>query len=407
LIKLPFHIASRYLFAKKSTNVINVITGISVLGITIGTAALILILTVFNGLEELISGLFNSFNPPIKVTLVEGKTFEEDAIPWEELRNIEGIKGVAKSLEDLVAYEYDGIQEVGYMKGVDEAFREVNAIDSVIRKGEFVLENEKSDLAVFGAGLANKLNISVRKNLYPVRVFAPAKQTGIMSTKAYKSQFIYAGGTFSVQDEQDNKYAFSSLPFLQALLGKRGKISAVEISVEQDADMKQVKNDLKKLFGPGFYVKDQYEQDASFLRVMQIEKWLSYALACFTLLLIAFNMVGALWMIVIEKKKDMSILKSMGMSTRNVEMIFISEGVLIAIIGFVLGAIISIFLYQLQIHIGLVPIPPGSIIDTYPVLMKPYDFVIVFVTVVGIGFLASILPAKRAGRIPAYLREED
>lgn len=405
MINLPFHIARRYLFGKKSTNVINIITGISVLGITIGTAALILILTVFNGLEELISGLFNSFNPPIKISLVEGKTFDEDTIPLEEILALEGVSAVSKSLEDLVLFEYDGIQEVGYMKGVDAYFDEVNAIDSVIRKGAFKLEDEATDLAVFGVGLANKLNISVRRNLYPIRVFAPSKKSGLMSASPYKSQFIYAGGTFSVQDEQDNKYAFSSLPFLQSLLGKRGKISALEVGIKEGADVKNLKKELKSIMGEGYHVKDQYEQDASFLRVMQIEKWLSYALACFTLLLIAFNMVGALWMIVIEKKKDMSILKSLGMTKDRIEKIFIAEGILICLIGFVLGAILSLIIYQLQIRIGLVPIPPGSIIDTYPVLMKGLDFLIVFVTVMIIGFLASILPAKRAGRIPSFLRD--
>lgn len=407
MIKLPFHIALRYLFGKKSTNVINLITGISALGITIGTAALILILTVFNGLEELISGLFNSFNPPLKVSLVKGKTFDENEISLDDVLKLEGVSAVSKSLEDLVLYEFDGIQEVGRMKGVDEYFNTVNAIDSVIRKGEFKLQDQESDYAVFGVGLANKLNISVRRNLYPVRVFAPAKQGGIMSSaKGYKSQFIYAGGTFSVQDEQDNKYAFSSLGFLQSLLGKKGKISALEVGIEEGANVKKIKEELKRMLGDKFQVKDQYEQDASFLRVMQIEKWLSYALACFTLLLIAFNMVGALWMIVLEKKKDMSILRSMGMRTKDIERIFISEGILISLIGFVLGAILSFIVYQLQIHIGLVPIPPGSIIDTYPVLMKVQDFVVVFITVMGIGFLASILPAKRAGRIPAFLRDE-
>jgi lipoprotein-releasing system permease protein len=393
------------LFGKKSTNVINIITGISVLGITIGTAALLLILTVFNGLEELISGFFNSFNPPIKISLVEGKTFSEEDIAVSDLMKMEGVSSVSKSLEDLVLYEYDGIQEIGYMKGVDEYFNQVNAIDSVIRKGTFKLEDEKSDLAVFGVGLANKLNLSVQRNLYPVRVFAPAKQSGLMSASPYKSQFIYTAGTFSVQDEQDNKYAFCSLPFLQSLLSKRGRISALEIGVTEGADMKKLKREIKELVGDGFYVKDQYEQDASFLRLMQIEKWLSYALACFTLLLIAFNMVGALWMIVIEKKKDMSILKSLGMTKSRIEKIFIAEGILICFIGFILGAILSIIIYQLQIHIGLVPIPPGSIIDTYPVLMKAGDFFIVFITVMTIGCLASLLPAKRAGRIPAFLRD--
>lgn len=405
-MRLPFHIASRYLFGKKSTNVINVITGISVLGITIGTAALILILTVFNGLEDLISGFFNSFNPPLKVTLIEGKNFEESSVDWEELASIDGVMKVSKTLEELVAFEYDGIQEVGYLKGVDSVFNQVNAIDSIIRKGRFILEDGDMDLGVFGAGLANKLNISIRKNIYPVQVFAPARQKSALSVKPYKSQFLYASGTFAVQDEEDNKYAFSSLPFLQSLIGKQGKIGAIEISVAPDRDIDDVKKAVRGALGERFFVKDQYEQDASFIRVMKIEKWLSYALACFTLLLIAFNMVGALWMIVIEKKKDMSILKSMGMTSQRIERIFLAEGMLISLIGFVLGAIISIILYILQVKVGLVPIPPGSIIDTYPVSLKFIDFIFVFFTVMGIGFLASILPAKRAGRIPAFLRED-
>ena len=405
-MNLPLHIARRYLFAKKSTNVINVITGVSVVGITIGTAALLLILMVFNGLEGLISGFFNSFNPPLKVTPIEGKSFDESIIAWEDVMKIEGIGSVSKTLEELVLFEYDGIQEVGFLKGVDESFQQVNAIDSIIRKGYFVLEDGDSDLGVFGAGLANKLNISIRKNLYPVQVFAPARQRSMMGTKPYKTQFLFAGGTFAIQDEEDNKYAFSSLAFLQSLIGKRGKIGAIEVSIAEDGNIEKVRAELQNILGDSFLIRDQYEQDASFIRVMKIEKWLSFILACFTLLLIAFNMVGALWMIVMEKQKDMSILKSLGMTRKYIERIFLAEGLLISFIGFVIGSILSIILYFLQVNIGLVPIPEGSIIDTYPVGIRFGDFIVVFFTVMIIGFLASLLPAKRAGRIPAFLRED-
>ena len=405
-MNLPLHIARRYLFAKKSTNVINLITGISVLGITIGTAALLIILMVFNGLEGLISGFFNSFNPPLKVTPIEGKSFDESTIAWEDVLKIEGIGSVSKTLEELVLFENDGIQEVGFLKGVDESFQEVNTIDSIIRKGRFVLEDGESDLGVFGAGLANKLNISIRKNLYPVQVYAPARQRSMMGAKPYKTQFLFAGGTFAIQDEEDNKYAFSSLAFLQSLIGKRGKIGAIEVSIAENGNSDQVKTDLQAILGDSFLIRDQYEQDASFIRVMKIEKWLSFILACFTLLLIAFNMVGALWMIVMEKQKDMSILKSLGMTRKYIERIFMAEGLLISFIGFVLGSILSIIMYFLQVNIGLVPIPAGSIIDTYPVGIRSSDFIIVFFTVMVIGFLASLLPAKRAGRIPAFLRED-
>lgn len=404
-MNLPLHIARRYLFAKKSTNVINVITGISVLGITIGTAALILILTVFNGLENLISGFFNSFNPPLKVSPVEGKSFYVDSVDISALMSLEEIQAISQTLEELVLYEYDGIQEVGYLKGVDEQFTTVNSIDSIIRKGSFTLRSEDADFGVFGAGMANKLNLNLRKTLTPVRVFAPARQTGFLGSQPYKSQFLYTAGTFSVQSEEDNKYAFSTLPFLQSLIGKKGQIGYLEISINSEANVGTAKTKIKAILGEGFTVKDQYEQDASFLRVMKIEKWLSYAIACFTLLLIAFNMVGALWMIVLEKQKDLSILRSMGMTTRGIERIFILEGLLICAIGFVVGSLLALFIYFLQVQYGLVPIPPGSIIDTYPVLMKPFDFVIVLITVMTIGFLASILPAKRAGKIGAFYRE--
>lgn len=404
-MRLPFHIAKRYLFGKKSTNVINVITGISVLGITIGTAALIIILTVFNGLENLISGFFNSFNPPLKVSPIQGKSFHEDSINYEALMALDEVLAVSKTLEELVLYEYDGIQEVGFMKGVDDQFNKVNKIDSIIRKGSFKLENGETDQAVFGTGMANKLNISIRKSIYPIRVFAPARGNAMMGAKPYNSQFIYPAGTFSVQSEEDNKYAIASLEFLRALLGDRHKVGNLEISVAEGYDVSKTKSKVQAIIGDKFEIRDQYEQDASFLRVMQIEKWLSYAIACFTLLLIAFNMVGALWMIVLEKKKDLTILSSMGMSKREIEKIFLSEGVLIALIGFILGSIIAIIVYYLQINIGLVPIPEGSIIDTYPVQIRWPDFIYVFITVISIGFLASILPAKRAGRTATLLRE--
>lgn len=405
-MNLPLHIARRYLFAKKSTNVINVITGISVLGITIGAAALVLILAVFNGLENLISGFFNSFNPPLKVYPLEGKTFDEDSIDLRAVINLDEIRAVSRTMEELVLFEYDGIQEVGYLKGVDENFTYVNSIDSIIRKGEFSLKSDKIDQGVFGAGMANKLNLSIRKSLYPVRVFAPARQSGFLGSKPYKSQFIYPSGTFSVQSEEDNKFAFCDLEFLRSLIGKQGKVGFLEIALKEGVNTNSAKDKIQSIIGDKFIIKDQYEQDASFLRVMKIEKWLSYAIACFTLLLIAFNMVGALWMIVLEKQKDLSILKSMGMTTNKIERIFILEGLLIAFIGYIVGSILAIIIYWLQITYGLVPIPPGSIIDSYPVLMKPFDFVIVFITVMFIGFLASLLPAKRAGKIGAFLREE-
>lgn len=404
-MKLPILIATRYLFGKKSTNAINIITGISVLGISIGTAALLLILSVFNGFEDLISGFFNSFNPEIKIYPKEGKKIDEESFPWKTLDSIKGIEAYSKTLEELVLFEYDGIQEVGYLKGVDENFSTVNAIDSTIRRGKFYLDDGKRDFAVLGAGLAGKLNVSIRQSTVPIRIFAPSRKKSILPGKSYKSLHIFPIGTFAVQSEEDYKYAFSSLGFLRGLLDDKKKLSFVEIKTKESVSIKELKQELQATLGERYVIRDKWDQDASFLRIMAIEKWMSYAIACLTLLLIAFNMVGSLWMIVLDKRKDLSILKAMGMLKKEIERIFIWEGVLIAFVGFVLGISLGLFLYYLQKEYGLVPIPEGAIIDAYPAELRIPDIFIVFITVMFIGFLASLLPAKRAGLVETHFRE--
>lgn len=403
-MNIPFHIAKRYLFSKKSTNAINLISGISVVAIAIGAAALLLILTVFNGFEGLISGFFNSFNPPIKVYPAAGKYIDEEAFPWPTLDEMPEIDVYSKTLEALVLFEFNDIQEVGYMKGVDENFTKVTSIDSTIRKGNFIVDDGTRDFTVLGSGLANKLNISVRQSTVPMSVYSPSRSTGF-PPKPYTSKFIFPAGTFSVQGEEDYKYAFSSLPFLQSLSGNRNEISYIEIKPNQGVNVQDFKSNLKKALGENYIVKDLHEQDASFLRIMAIEKWLSYAIACFTLLLIAFNMVGALWMIVLDKRKDLSILKAMGMRKNQLERIFLYEGILVSFLGFAIGIIIGLIVYYLQINYGIVPIPPGAIIDAYPAELHYFDIVIVFVTVMVIGLMASILPAKRAGMVDTNIRE--
>lgn len=404
-MKLPILIAIRYLFGKKSTNAINIITGISVLGISIGTAALLLILSVFNGFEDLISGFFNSFNPEIKIYPLEGKKIDEDVFPWATLDSLDGIDTYSKTLEELVLFEYDGIQEVGYLKGVDEQFSSVNKIDSTIRRGKFYLDDGKRDFAVLGAGLAGKLNVSIRQSTVPIRIFAPSRKKSIIPGKSYKSLLIFPIGTFAVQSEEDYKYAFSSLAFLRGLLDDKKKLSFVEIKTNEDVSIKTLKEQLQTRLGDHYIIRDKWEQDASFLRVMAIEKWMSYAIACLTLLLIAFNMVGSLWMIVLDKRKDLSILKTMGMLKKEIQRIFIWEGILIAFVGFVLGISLGLLLYYLQKVYGLVPIPEGAIIDAYPAELRIPDIFVVLVTVMLIGFLASLLPAKRAGLVETHFRE--
>lgn len=404
-MRLSFLIALRYLLGKKSTNAINIITGISIVGITIGTAVLFLILCVFNGFESLIGGFFNAANPEIKIYPASGKTIDSNAFPWTFLDQLDGIEGYSKTLEELVLFEHDGIQEVGFLKGVDSNFVRVNAVNKSMRSGHFVLDDGQRDFAVLGYGLSNKLNLNMYRNLVPFKIYAPQKKQSIIPGKPYKSMLVYPSGTFALQSEQDHNLAFTSLAFVQNLFGDTNKLSFVELKVKETNTISNVKAALVEKLADDYVVKDQREQDSSTMRVLEIEKWMSYAIACFTLLLIAFNMVGALWMIVLEKQKDIAILKAMGMAKNDVQRIFIYEGVLIALIGFVLGMIIGLILYYLQTEYGLVPIPEGAIIDAYPAQARWIDVVVVFFTVLIIGFVASLLPAKRAGQIQSTLRE--
>ncbi len=403
-MQLPFKIARRYLFARKSTNAINIITGISVFGLTIGTAALILVLSVFNGFQELLLSLFSNFNPPIKVTPVQGKTFSPDSIALDDILQLEAIQYVSQSLEEVTLFEFDDTQQFGTIKGVDSIFHKVTAIDSTIREGNYLLERDVLSFGVFGTGMANKLGVEVGDAFNAVNVYMPKKKKSML--QPFRKQFLHPSGTFFFQREYDSEYVITNLAFVQRLIGGEKKISALEIKLHPNADIAEAKQQLAAILGDGFRIKDRYEQDAAFLKIMNMEKWISFAILSLALLLVAFNMIGALWMIVLEKRRDISILKSMGMQDITVRNIFLYEGGLMCLLGLGVGFIFSLIFYAAQKYLGVIPIPEGFVVDAYPISIKFSDFVAVSVAVLVIGMLASIPAALRAQRIQALIREE-
>lgn len=404
-MQLPFNIARRYLFARKSTNAINIITGISVFGLTIGTAALILVLSVFNGFQDLLLSLFSNFNPEVKVTPMLGKTFSPDSISLDEIFQLEAIAQVSQTLEEVTLFEFEDTQQFGTIKGVDSLFHKVTAIDSTIREGVYNLERDVLSFGVFGLGMANRLGVEVGDAFNAVNIYMPKKRSSALQTP-FKKQFLYPAGTFFFQREYDSEYVITNLAFVQRLLGGENKISALEIKLQPDADVEDAKAQIAHILGDKFRVKDRYEQDEAFLKIMNMEKWISFAILSLALLLIAFNMIGALWMIVLEKKRDISILKSMGMQDVMVRNIFLYEGGLMCLLGLGIGFIFSLLFYVGQKYFGLIPIPEGFVVDAYPISIQFSDFVAVAVAVLFIGMLASIPAALRAQRIPALIREE-
>lgn len=407
-MNLPLKIARRYLFAKKSTNAINLITGISVFGLSLGAAALVLVLAVFNGFEKLITGMMSNFNPDVKITATKGKTFISDTLIINQLRQLNGVEFVSEALEEIAFFEYDKSQAFGTLKGVDEYFHQINHIDTTVREGQYLLVDDKADYAVMGGGMRNQLGVYESSFATPLKVYMPKREeTGIMG-KPFETNFLYPKGSFVIQTEFDNQYVLTNLAFIRDLLHADDEVSSFEIKLKSGVNAKQTLADIRRIMGNEFTVKDRYQQDEAFMKVMNIEKWMSYAILGLTILLVAFNMVGALWMIVLEKQKDITILKSMGATEKMIRNIFLNEGLLICLTGLVLGFILAMGLYAYHIYTegGLVPLPPGFATDRYPVALKISDFIIVAVTVISIGLLASMPAASRAMRVASATNEE-
>jgi lipoprotein-releasing system permease protein len=406
-VKLPLLFARRYLFARRSTNAINIITGISVGGIAIGTAALILVLSVFNGFEDLLGGLFGFFNPDLKVIPAKGKTFEADSTLMLRIKSINGVVVVSQTLEEIAFFEYEGAQDFGTLKGVDEHFARVNNIDSTVREGKYSLLEGDRNLVVVGAGLRNKLNIQVENGLASLNIYMPVEKTGGPLDKPFKTRYAYPVGTFAIQQDYDYQYILTNIGFLREMLdADSNTVSALEVRCADGTNTQKIKEQIMAIMGEGFTIKTRYQQNEAFFKVMQLEKWMGFAITSLMLLLMAFNMVGALWMIVLDKQKDISTLKSLGAEDHTIRWIFLAEGILLTAFGMVIGFVAAGGLYFLQKTYGLITIPQGFLVSSYPISMRLGDFIPVTVTVLFIGFLAALAPAARAVRVSAYLREE-
>lgn len=405
-MNLALKIARRYLFAKRSTNAINIITGIAVFGIAVGTAALLLVLSVFNGFEDLITAMYNNFDPDVKITPVQGKTFSQDSIPLAELQAINGVGAISATLEEVAGFKYKDNVVFGIIKGVDENYEYVTNVDSVIREGRFALESAELSYGVVGVGVRNKLALDIDDPFYRIGVYMAKRKRNPLDPNPLRTQYLHPIGTFFAQQEFDQEYIITNLAFVRSLLQVRDQLSAIEIKLQPGFNVPETYAKIQEVVGDGFYVKDRYQQQESFFKLMKIEKWLSYAIAGLMMVMIAFNMIGALWMAVLEKRPDIVILKSMGATDRTVRNIFLSQGLLLSLLGLLIGFVLAITIYVLQKTVGIVTIPGNASIDAYPVSMRPADFIVVILTVLAIGLLASIAPALRAQRVSALVREE-
>lgn len=405
-MNLPFDIAKRYIFSKKSTNAINVISGISVFGIAIGTTVMILLFSVFNGLEDLLSGFFNSYNPDLKVLPVAAKHFSKDSLDIAGVEKLEGVAFVSQTLEEVAFFEYDTEQTFGIVKGVDENFAKVNPIDSIIREGVYQLNLNGRETAVVGRGIRTKLYLNVDDFLTPLTIYSAKRKKVGPTGQPFKKATIFPAGIFAAnQEDLDNRYVFTSLEFTEDLLSLPNRLTALEIKLHPEANQQEVINAIQNIVGDKFEIKDRYQQEETYFNVLNMEKWLAFALLSFAMILVAFNMVGALWVIVLDKRKDIAILKSMGAENFQIRNIFLNNGLMLTAFGLIVGIILSILIYAFHQTWGIVTMPPGSIIDIYPASLRFSDFIVVSITVLLIGLLASWGPARRASKIETIFTE--
>ena len=391
-------IAGRYLFSKKSHNAINVISGISSAGVAVGTIALVVVLSIFNGFELLFSDLFSAFDPDLQISLKQGKQFSIDTPEFEAVKKSEGIAVFTEVVEENALLRYKEKQMPVLVKGVSDDFKQMTRIDSIMFDGEFMLYDGAFERSVVGAGIAATLGLSAYA-IDPLYIYAPKRTSKInllRPDQSFNQSGTFISGIFSVQqNEYDNQYVLVSLDLAQALFEyQANEVSAVELRLLPFADTQKVKNDLQKLLGDEFSVKDRYEQQEAYFKIMQVEKWITYLILSFILLIASFNIIGSLSMLIIDKKEDIITLRNLGADQKLIRQIFLLEGWMISAVGAVVGIIIGTILSFLQEKIGFIKLGPGFIVENYPVVIQFSDILLVFFTVLVMGFFAAWYPVR-------------
>jgi len=378
---------------------VNWISGISTVSIAVGTAALILVLSVFNGLNTLISSLYNSFDPDLKIEVIEGKYFFDDEIDLAKIARIKGVSVVVPVLEETVLLRYGDNQLIATIKGVGENFEKLTQLDDHIIDGDYFLSAAGMPFAVLGYGIYMNMGINPRNQYDPIGFYVPKRgqMLNIYSPDAFSVDYALPAGGFSTIMEYDDKYVITSLEFAQSLIDAKEEISAIEIGLTPDANLQRVQRQIQALVGPDFSVKNRMQQQEMYYKTIQSERLSIILILSFILLIATFNMIGSLLMVIYDKRRDIAILRSMGASTTMLRQIFWLEGLMIAFVGGFCGLFIGGGIAWLQQHFGFLKLGSneGFVVDAYPVQIQLSDFFLVFTIVLIIGLVSSLVPLRK------------
>ena len=400
-MKLAPFIAGRYLIAKKSHNVINIISAISAIGMAIGTAALIIILSVYNGFDSLIRSMMSNVEPDLLITPATGKVFIPDDEAFDWIYDQPSVKNMCCVLEEDVFISYDGKQGLAKAKGVDWIYEEESPLKDHIRDGEFRLHRGDIPMASIGASLAYEMGINPRF-LSPVEIYFPSRTRRISMANPMSSiEFIkvWPSSTFSINTEVDQELMILPIEKMRELLEYDEEVSAVELRLMDGTDRKELKRlqeEIGRLLGPAFKVKDRFQQNESLYKMMKYEKAAIYMILIFVIIIIAFNIFGSLSMLIIEKKSDIETLRSMGAQDSLIRRIFVLEGWMISLTGLAAGLVVGIGFALLQQHFGFIKMPGHFVVQAYPIILSLTDILLTAAGVAIVGWLIALLPATSA-----------
>ncbi|HMT28763.1 MAG TPA: ABC transporter permease [Bacteroidia bacterium] len=399
-MRTELFIAKRYLFAKKSHNVINIISLISAIGIMVSTMGLIIVLSVFNGFSNLVVSLYNSFDPDIKITALTGKTFEPAEINSAKLKLIEGVSNLAWTIEENALIKFSDRQFIATIKGVDENFFKIAKMNDKLIDGSLALTEKQTDYALVGGTIAYSLSLSLTDPYNVLTIYVPkkGKPVSILNPEeAFNIRPIRPGGVFAIQQDFDSKYVLVPLRFAREIIGYETRVSSLEIGLSDGADEEKIRDEIQSELGKNFEVRTRLQQHDFLYRILKTEKWAVYFILSFILIIAIFNIIGSLTMLIIEKKKDISILTALGAEKSLVRKIFLYEGMMVTMSGALTGLFLGSIICLLQQKFGIIKLENGEsfLIDAYPVDLQLLDFVYVLLIVFVIGWIASLFTSKR------------
>jgi lipoprotein-releasing system permease protein len=405
-MNLPLLIARRYFFSKrqgKSFNLINLISGISLLGYIVGAMALVIVLSVFNGFEGMFSAMYNNFDPDMQIIAQEGKTFTRDSTTIANLKKLNGVELVAEVLEENVLLKYDDRQTIAKAKGVDKNYTRLTLLDSCLVAGTMLLEYDDEAYALVGQEIAWKLAIDPSDIFKKMTIYVPSQgAVDVLNPEAnFNKAMVAPAGIFSVQQEIDETYIIVPISFLQQLLVREHQLSSLDIKLKNGTSPNKAKSEIAALMGNNFTIKNRYEQREAFYKIMKSEKLISYIILLFILLIAAANSIASLYLLTLEKKKDIGLMSNIGMKAKQVYAIFMLEGIFIALTGGIIGIILGIGVCYAQQQFGFIHLTDGSafMFQQYPVELRITDIALVFATVVILGFITAQYPARKAAAL--------